>query len=240
MVNIKIIELKEENTRTDALDFTRLPGKNLVFFQDEIELKSQIVQSMISAREGKSTRIFARKCEVRRITSKSTRDFFLKNHLQGSGVGGAFAVGLFYEEELVSCMSIGKTRYSKLYKWELLRYATKLNMTVVGGASKILKQVMLHIDSDLLSYADRRYSDGGVYRALGFDELPPSKECYWYFRPEILKRYHRSAFQKHKLHGLLAVFDPTLTEVQNTKQDGLLRVFDAGNHVFVKRLNASI
>lgn len=53
------------------------------FFDDEINEKIQIVESMVRNSIGLSNRIFARKCEIKRITNRESLVFLESNHIQG-------------------------------------------------------------------------------------------------------------------------------------------------------------
>ena len=83
----------------------------------------------------------------------------------------------------------------------------------------------------VISYANRRWSRGDVYRRLGFDLLKVSAPNYWYVRgDEVISRYQA---QKHKLPQLLGEgFDPELSESENMQQAGFERIYDCGNLVF--------
>ena len=202
-------------------------------FEDEWLEKRAIVESRIKNLLGVYDKvIYARKCQVREVDAKTSREFQEKTHIQGS-VNAKVSLGLFSDDQLVALMTFGKPRFNKHHDWELLRFSTELNCHVIGGASKLLSyfQKSWH-PASLISYADRRWSQGKLYKALGFQLSNISGPNYWYFKSQ--KRYSRVAFQKHKLKSLLEHFDPSKTEVQNMHENGYHRIFDCGNLVFVK------
>ena len=54
---------------------------------------------------------------------------------------------------------------------------------MIGGASKLFnKFINDYHPKFILSYADRRYSDGGLYRALGFIQDGITKPNYIYIK----------------------------------------------------------
>jgi hypothetical protein len=66
-------------------------------------------------------------------------------------------------------MTFSKPRFNRNYKYELVRFASKLGTQVIGGASKLLKYFEINYNpKSIISYADRRYSNGKLYYALGF------------------------------------------------------------------------
>ena len=104
--------------------------------------------------------------------------------MQGRAVGGK-CLGLMYNGDLVMVAVIAKPRYSKQFDFELLRLCTKINTVIVGGASKILKDY-----SNLVSYANRRWSVGGVYKSSGFEYVNTSGVCYWYLPKDNIMSYN--------------------------------------------------
>jgi SepF-like predicted cell division protein (DUF552 family) len=190
----------------------------------------EIWKSIIASKLGVTKRIYARKCEVINLETSLARGFLEKNHLQGA-VGASVNFGLLYENELVAAMTFGKPRFNKHYEWELLRYASKLNTTVVGGASKLLKAFKAEHEGLILSYAKREHSMGGLYKALGFTLLDEGKPSYNYIiGDKLISRYQA---QKHKLPELLGdKFDPAKTEVENMLSAGYLLVPDRGSMTF--------
>ena len=205
-------------------------------FENEWLCKQDIVKSRLKNLLGIYDKIvFARKCEVREVLPKDSIEFQEENHIQGA-VGAKVHLGLFYEDELVSIMTFGKSRFSKKVEWELLRFCNKLGYHVPGGAGKLLKHFERNWHpKSLISYADRRWSRGKLYEALGFKLDHVSKPDYWYLKPSnptIL--YRREKFQKRKLKKQLEFFNETMSEVENMRNNGYTRIFDCGNLVFMK------
>ena len=134
-------------------------------------------------------------------------------------------------------MTFGKTRYNNKAEWEMLRFCSKLGYHVVGAAGKLLKHFeQEYKPKSIVSYADMRWSQGKLYKALGFTFDHSSAPNYWYFKGPML-RESRVKFQKHKLPNILDHFDPNLSEVQNMVANGYNRIFDCGNMVFIKEYN---
>jgi hypothetical protein len=180
-----------------------------------------------------NSKIFARKCHINEVDNKTAKQFLLNNHLQGH-THSSINIGLYYENELVSLMTFGKSRYNKKYQYELIRFCNKINTLVTGGASKIFKYFIRNYNPEsLISYADLRYSNGTLYEKLGFNKLKNSTPNYFYFhKNNKLKLMSRVQFQKHKLQDKLETFDPELTEYQNMLNNGYDRIWDCGNGVY--------
>lgn len=79
--------------------------------------------------------------------------------------------GLFYNNQLLSCMSFQKGRYKEKNNsvWCLTRFVSIENYVVIGGASKLLSYFEKEFKPDILvSYSDNDYFSGDVYDKLGF------------------------------------------------------------------------
>lgn len=229
--------LKDKHYHIEKTLEVEKKGSTLLhFFDFEIRNKPQIVQSMIGARLGKAKKIYARKCEVGGITAQAARRFFEKTHIQSS-FPALFYYGLFYNNELVSCMSFGSPRFNSNYEYELIRFSNKLGYTVIGGASKLFSFFIKDkAPNSIISYANRRFSQGGLYSKLGFTFVQNSEPGYFYANG---KDYvSRSRAQKHKLEKLLGEkFNEILSEYENMRNAGYFRIWDCGNLVYEWKKN---
>ena len=222
---------KERNRHSVKCDLCQ--DKNIRLVQiNEYEWieKQDIVKSILKSKLGISNRIYARKCKIKEISSKEHFEFMDQNHIQG-GKGCNVAYGLEFEDELVAVMSFNK--HNK-YEWEITRFANKLDTTVVGGASRLFKRFIEIVNpNQILTYADRRYSDGNLYKILGFKLDGITRPNYCYVKRD--KIFSRQQFQKHKLKNKLESFDPNLTEAENMFNNRYRRLWDAGNYRFLWR-----
>ena len=203
-------------------------------FENEWKLKKDIVKSIIKSKLKINNILYARKCIIKEISGKDYREFLVNNHIQGFAVGKV-KIGLFYEDRLVQVMSFSKSRYNGSYDWENIRTCSKLNTTVIGGFSKILKYFSSKYEGSIISYIDLRYFDGKSYISNGFSQINVSQPNYFYWKNDnSYNLLSRVQFQKHKLKDKLEIFNSDLTEVENMEANGYLRIFDAGNLVVVK------
>jgi len=231
---------KDQNYHLDKTKQCEDKGIQLIHvFEDEWLHKQEIVKSIIKARLGFfEEKYYARKCEIKEINNnKLIKDFLNENHIQGF-VGSRIAIGLFYLDELVSIMCFGKKRIAMGIKentdsdYELLRYCTKQNTLVVGGVSKMLSYFKkTYKPKTILSYADRRYSTGELYKKMGFSFIGETKPNYWYFKPNELIRYYRFGFRKNIL--IKEGFDSNKTEKEIMCERGFHRIYDCGNKKYI-------
>lgn len=208
--------------------------------ESEVNNKPKIVTNRLKNILGLNKyKIYARKCEVKEIDAKTKTKFLDKYHIQ-SNDKASVKLGLYYKTRLVAVMTfcrnrkaMGKTHVEG--EWELSRFATIANFSITGGAGKLLKYFERNWQpAKITSYADRRWSEGGLYTKLGFDKVRESKPNYWYFK-DVNKLYHRFNFRKSELSKKLETFDPNKTEWDNMVENGWNRIWDCGNLVFEKK-----
>ena len=224
--NENVIENTSHLTKTELCE---KQGYQLIhIFSDEWLFKRDIVKSRLKTLLHNSTRIFARKCKVHEVDSKTATSFLNTNHIQGA-CASKYKYGLYYNGELVSIMTFGKSRFAN--EFELLRFCNKLDTCVIGGASKLLQHFLNeHTEiTEITSYADRRWSKGNLYEKLNFVKTSVTKPSYFYVIRQ--KRENRIKYQKHKL--VAAGFDSTKTEHEIMKERGIPRIYDCGTIKYV-------
>lgn len=217
----------------DKTEAAEKQGIRLIhIFGDELHRKERVVYNRLKHILGLvSRRVYARNCEVREISNNIKAKFLNKYHIQGDG-NGSIHLGLFYRNRLVSVMDIGRQRpgIGKTTDncMELIRFATVANFTVVGGAGKLLKHFQrMNTTNKLVSYADRRWSEGSVYTKLGFKLTSKSAPNYWYTK-NFTERLHRIGFQRSQLEKKLETYDSSLSERDNMLNNKFYRVYDCG------------
>lgn len=203
--------------------------KLIHIFEDEWLFKQDIVKSRLNNLLGKSNKIAARKCDVRYIDNKTKKEFLEKNHIQGTSKSKV-SIGLFFDDELVSVMTFGKRPTLNKHEWELIRFCNKLNTSVIGGASKLFKFfIKNHNPNEIVSYADRRWSNGNLYKKLNFSHIYNTNPNYFYVINK--KRENRFKYQKHKL--VKDGYDENMSEHEIMLSKGIYRIYDSGNMKFI-------
>jgi hypothetical protein len=206
-------------------------------FEDDWIYKQDIVKSIILNKLNKtSNKIFARNCEVKEINDNEIiKSFLIINHIQGF-IGSKIKIGLFYNNELVSLMIFGNRRVAMGKKstnegeYELLRFCNKLNTNVIGGTSKLFNYfIKTYKPIEITTYADRSFSQGNLYKQLGFEFTSKTEPNYYYIIDGI--RHHRFNFRKDKL--VKEGYDKNKTEHQIMIERKIYRIYDSGNLKFI-------
>lgn len=220
-------------SKTSLLEKTESAEKAGIFlihiFEDEWLNKKEQVKARLRSLLDSSDKIFARKCVLRRIFKIEAEPFENQHHLQGYASSASHRYGLFHEEKLVATMSFCAIRFGEKREgyFELLRYCS--SETVVGGFSKLIKAFLVDVPETIriLSYSDRRWSQGKVYEKNGFIKTGSSERGYFWCKGQ--KRMNRVMFQRHKLEEIFGkTFDKALTEKEIMYSEGFFQVKDCG------------
>ena len=229
---------KDNDYHKEKSDLCDKKGIQLIhIWEDDWLYKQDIVKSMILNKLRKiSERVYGRQTIIKEVTdNKLIRKFLDSNHIQGF-VGSQIKLGLFYNDELVSLMTFGKPRknMNSVSKnnndYEMLRFCNKLNTNVIGGASKLFKYFLkTYNPSQITTYADRSYSNGNLYKQLGFGFIHITQPNYYYVIDGI--RYYRFGFRKDIL--IKQGYDKNKTEHQIMLERKIYRIYNAGNYKYV-------
>lgn len=208
----------------------------LTIFEDEWVNKEEIVKSRIRNILGHSIRgVAARKLSITEIDFPTARDFINSHHIQGSNKQMGVRFGAYDGETLVAVMTFHKSRKSlggDGTQWELVRFTTD-GKSYAGVASRLLSHFVRKYGGDVISYADRRWSEGKLYEALGFENVGASPPSFWYMKcNNYLRRYHRFAYRKARAVELFSA-DASKTAWAIMQENGYDRIWDCGSIKFV-------
>lgn len=202
--------------------------------------KKDIIKSMIRNLLRKcDKKYYARKLKVTEVNQSICFDFLNNNHRQGSVIS-SINLGLVTEDnELVSVMTfnkmrpgIGKKENDTDKTWELLRFCSKLNTIVVGGASKLFSYFVNKFHPEkIVSYSDIAHTRGNLYSILGFEKVSISDPGYCYVYPQTDSILSREKCQKKKLQNMFPdeILDMNKSEREIMEEHGFVRLFDSGS-----------
>lgn len=197
-----------------------------------------VIESMLRNLLNKNdTKIYARKCEVREVSSEQSAKFLDANHRQGRA-NSPIRLGLFYDNQLVSLMTFGKLRSTMGRSadtseecYELVRFCSLRNTTVIGGADKLFKYFVNHWNpQSVRSFSDRAHTRGTLYSKLGFTRKHESSPGYVWVDGSTDIAYHRMNSQKRNIKRFL--HDPDIDLNQSEREimigHGFVQMFDCG------------
>lgn len=202
------------------------------FFEDEVKSKSELIKLFVAYKINNAGKtINTRKCYVVEMNSENKQEikkFVNKNHISG-WVNCKFAFALMYDGEIVSVISFRRP-FTNNYKntLEIARFCSDVRFSVPGAFGKLYKYFINQKYSEgidkILSYADLRFGDGGIYLKNGFDFVGKTDPNYFY--TDFNSRLHRFKFRARN----------GKSEKQITEEAGVVKIYDAGSYIFLKNI----
>jgi len=128
--------------------------------------------------------------------------------------------------------TIGKSDSSTNDCWELSRFCNLLDVSVIGGASKLFRYFIKNYSpSTIISFSDIAHTKGKLYSTLNFHEDSITDPGYVWVNLNSDAWFNRVSCQKRHLPRLFN--EPDLDIVNKTEQmimseHGFVQVFDSG------------
>lgn len=210
---------------------TELIGyKVIIIYEDLWFSKGEIVRGRLLASFGRKASIFARNCKVKKIDKSSAGAFLDANHLLGK-VNAKFFYALTDKNEItVAVAAFSAPRPMKrgeevLNSYEWVRYASLSGMRIAGGMGKLLEHfIRTHSPQEIMSYADKEWSDGDAYKKLGFELVSESEPIDFIVDTRDFRRYSLKKLRREN-ESLNPEFEKNNFKVLRTR----------GNFKFLKR-----
>lgn len=170
-------------------------------------------------------RVYARNTYVKEVPNVTLKDFFNTNNIQGfRGAKTAYALFDKKTDEVLMAYSVGASHFAhNKYDMELIRGASKLDTTIVGGASKLWKFI---IDSNpevnsIVYYIDRNIYNGSSIGTLeGNLELVSTQVGFWNYFVDTGEMKNRQPAKHKEIKELVA-------------QGKVWEVYNAGTETYV-------
>ncbi len=223
------------SSRTQHLDkldsCEALDIRLITVFSDEWFFRQPAVRGYIQAVLGAKLKV----CGARTLLLASTkfrgvRSFLEAYHIQGAS--GYYGYSLSDGDGIVAVATFRQARgahrsLASVGSWELVRYCVKAGVSVPGGLARIMALfIKEHSPKIVLSFSDRRWSQGRIYGQNGFASAERLRPSYSYFYDGSEgPRYHKSSFTKARLSSLGATGADEWTMAQSL---GLDRIWDCG------------
>lgn len=201
----------------------------ITLFEDEWNDKQQLVQTKLKNILGVDDRevVYARNTKVVPISVEQKKSFLEQNHIQGMGRGSVSYGLVDNAEKLVAIITFFKRATGE---HELNRFAT--SKRVIGGFTKLLSHFKNNNDwNTIVSFADLRWSEGNIYQNTGWEHVYDTRPDYYWVKNGF--RYHKFRFRHKHLPMLLDVYDPTLSEHVNCKNNGYNKIYNCGLSKFM-------
>ncbi|MEO8146009.1 MAG: hypothetical protein ABI723_00165 [Bacteroidia bacterium] len=197
---------------------------------------NEAVRLRLLSQLGISKKVHGRLTEVIKPDKKQADDFLDAYHLQQSTNCNS-RLGLNYKDELLAVATFSKSRlmtYEKevFHSYELIRFASKSGLSVVGGLSKMISAFMKEQNAEhLMTYADRDWSNGDSYRKLGFIKIENTPPQLFWIHPTRMQRYYEHRMPEDFMNEFNLQKKKTLEDFLITK--GYFKIYNSGNTKFI-------
>jgi hypothetical protein len=188
-----IFEIKNKNIIICALDYDRYADpllicpqeygihNNIIYIYEDLWWsKGNIVRNLIRSKIAPVKAVYARNCTVKRISADISGVFLSAYHLLGN-TNAKYKYGLYYGKELIAVATFSRPRpmirgERAVSSYEWVRFACKDSIRVIGGAGKLFSFFKTEVDpEEVMSYADKEWSDGNMYKKMGFVPVGETK-----------------------------------------------------------------
>ena len=159
----------------------------LIITEDRWRTQKETMKARILAHLEIFSPIYARNCEVKRIDKSVAKVFLEANHSYGHAAC-RYCYGMFLKRHtghiaekatIIPGTLVAVATFSNARKWtkadkiirsyEWTRYASLPEVRLSGGMGRMLKTFIKEVQpDDIMSYSDLEWSDGAVYKQLGF------------------------------------------------------------------------
>ena len=218
--------------KPDGLKIVHLWEDHWIFNREKITSK-------MSSLLGNTHKIHGRETKIAPLDNARLMNFLAFNHLN-MPFKAKYKFGLFHENELVAAMSFSKSREiirdGIVYdSYELQHFCNKLNTTVVGGFSKLLKQFIKQQNpDDIMTYIDADWSARNSWSSLGFelvDKLAPM--VFWLDTKSGIRESPHFVLKKHSK----SIDDISTPAAKKNFLDlhGFIEVFNSGSYKYLMK-----
>ncbi len=234
-MQVHIIDISDSQNY-DKKDY---PDADITLFSDEWELRKSQCQNFIKSQNGVyEHKIYARNCTIEQISNIKGNVFFNGNHIQGANNLGVVFFGLFYKNNLIGVMSLGRhSRQIAQNRIVLDRFCVANGIHVVGGASKLFSRCVewakLNKYDEIISFSDNRWTTGHVYEILGFKLEKNHKPDYCYVNSKSPNKRISKQSQKKSSSNC----PNGMTEFEWADLRGLKKLWDKGKKRWVYHLD---
>lgn len=192
----KLLQLQNINLQVEGESFLFSSYKKQISIALPIDLIATVPQKLVAlvqSRLGLNKTVFARKCEVKKITKADASEFLDTFHLMNA-TQSALNYGLFYKDELLAVASFSKGRkMNRLAQhqrsYELIRFCCKEGTTVTGGLSKLIAAFCSEKNAgDVMTYIDKEFSSGQSFIKAGFLKHSETEPLFYIVNKKTFER----------------------------------------------------
>lgn len=211
----EVVQIAQESLSQD---------RTLYLFEDRWWREGALLRQRLLAHLGVFRSIFARNCEVKEVTSDVAATFLERYHSYG-WARCKYKYGLYFKGELVAVSTFSAPRKMKrvvasqevsLDSYEWVRYASLPDCRISGGMGKLLQKFVEEVHpQEVMSYADREWSEGGAYKKLGFNLVETKSPIEFYINTLTWDRISLKKVQCDKAFRNIDLSSSHFVKIQN-------------------------
>jgi hypothetical protein len=208
-----------------ASEINNIQTPHIYLYEDRWWHSPLLCKGHILSRLGMVQNVFARNCEAKIISTQEANDFLNIHHDYGAAKA-KYKYGLFLKKAPFAMVAVATfssprkmNREGPILSYEWIRYASTINIRVIGGMGKLMAAFVKDIAPDeIMSYSDSEWSQGESYRKLGFKEVKGHPPVPFVVYKETMERVSFS-----KLRRVQSDFDTLL------KSEGVFTIYNMGS-----------
>lgn len=232
---IRAVPLGEEIQIDDSLHSH--PGKETIFlYEDRWFREGDLLKRRLLAHLGSFRSVFARKCEVRSIAPQDASQFLTRYHSYGN-TRSKYKYGMFCGGDLIAVSTFSAPRKMKrlvggeivdLDSYEWVRYASLPDCRISGGMGKMLQKFVEDVHpQEVMSYADREWSEGKAYMKLGFERVETKPPIDFYVDTTNWSRISAKKIANDKAYQGLDTSQPRYVKIHNLGSVKYLKILQS-------------
>ena len=205
--------------------------KLLSFWENDINQNIDKIESIIcNICKVDNQIINAEDCIINEISNNEAKEFLNSYHLQNN-ISASIKYGLFYNNELLSVMIIGKIKKpskNNQSEYELYRVCTKSGYIIDNGYIKLLDYFKDHNKwKSIIAYSQNDLSDKDIYENMKFIFVKNCDPDYCYYDRTCCNKINKSNIKKYVNNKNGKTID------ENAKLLGYLKCWNSGSKKYI-------
>lgn len=188
----------------------------------------------------KTTKLTAHKTKLVKIKQVDANKFLKLYHIQGAAKKQIYCYGLEYNNELVAVATFAKARFKAKAEYEFLRFAVKRGYTIFGAPDKMFKAFIKEVSpKSVISYIDFNHTTTDTFLPhMGFTEVLPTGPREVWTKKGTTKKVPITTLLSIGADRILGTNYGSpkqcgMNNVQIMEKEGWVKIYTAGNRVFV-------
>lgn len=205
-----------------------------IFEHTWLERKKQILNFIRSILGKNKMKIGARKCS---INNENAKQFIENNHIQGYGNRTIKFFNLISDNKIVASMTASKHHRQNIEGNPIVlnRLCFADDTNISGGASKLFRGFVDWAKNEkydkILSWSDSCWTEGGIYKTLGFEMKKEHGPDYFYWHVKNGTYLSKQSCCKKKIGC-----PDNMTERDFCFQNKIFRIWDCGKKTWEYKL----